>query len=106
LRRLVVLTENPERLAEFYKEVFGLAAKNFTGGVVLTDGVMRLVLLKRSGASGLYAYGLAAHGDETLRRLKDLDMPITSEPDWIDTSKRQLMLRDPEGNLAAIFGAS
>ncbi|HEY1373003.1 MAG TPA: VOC family protein, partial [Candidatus Binatia bacterium] len=47
LRRLVVLTENPERLAEFYKEVFGLAAKNFTGGVVLTDGVMRLVLLKR-----------------------------------------------------------
>jgi catechol 2,3-dioxygenase-like lactoylglutathione lyase family enzyme len=106
LRRLVILTENPDRLAEFYQEVFGLGANDSAGGVVLTDGVMRLVLLKRASGAGLYGYGLAAHGDETLRRLKDLDTPIASEPDWIDAGKHQMALRDPEGNLAAIFGAS
>jgi len=107
VRRLVILTQNPELLAAFYTEVFGLAARNFPGGIVLTDGVMQLVLLKRGADDGgLYGYGLAANGDETLRRLKDLDTPITSEPDWIDGGKRQMVLRDPEGNLAAIFGAS
>ena len=106
VRRLVIRTQNPERLAEFYTEVFGLAAKNFTDGVVLTDGVMQLVLLDRGADSGLYGYGLAARGDGTLRRLKNLDTPITSEPDWIDEGKRQMVLRDPEGNLAAIFDAS
>ncbi len=106
VRRLVIRTQNPERLAEFYTEVFGLAAKNFTDGVVLTDGVMQLVLLDRGADSGLYGYGLAAHGDETLRRLKELQTAIASEPDWIDEGKRQMVLRDPEGNLAALFGAS
>jgi catechol 2,3-dioxygenase-like lactoylglutathione lyase family enzyme len=103
VRRLVILTENPARLAEFYIEVFGMAAKNFTGGVVLTDGVVQLVLLKRGG-DGLYGYGLAANGDETLARLKTLATPISSEPDWLDESKRQMVLRDPEQNLVALFG--
>ena len=105
VRRLVILTQNPERLADFYTEVFGLAAKDFIGGIVLTDGVMQLVLLKRGGNDGgLYGYGLAAHGEETLRRLKNLDTPIASEPDWIDAGKRQMVLTDPENNRIAIFG--
>jgi catechol 2,3-dioxygenase-like lactoylglutathione lyase family enzyme len=105
VRRLVVLTRNPERLAEFYTEVFGMAAKNFTGGVVLTDGVMQLVLLRRGGDAGLYGYGLAANGDETLRRLNELDIATAAEPDWLDAGKRQVILRDPENNLVALFGA-
>ena len=104
VRRLVIRTQNPELLAEFYTEAFGLAAKTFMGGVLLTDGVMQLLLMKRGQAgAGLYGYGLAAHGDETLRRLKDLDKPIASEPDWLDAGKRQMLLRDPEDNLVAIF---
>jgi len=106
IRRLVILTQNPERLAEFYTEVFGLTKKTFTGGAVLTDGVIQLVLLNRGApGAGLYGYGLAAHGDETLRRLKELDTPIASEPDWLDAGKRQMVLRDPEKNLVAVFGA-
>src|SRR5262249_16188155 len=42
VRRLVILTKKPEHLAEFYMDVFGLAARNFSDGVVLTDGVMQL----------------------------------------------------------------
>ena len=106
VRRLVIRAQNPGRLAEFYTEVFGLAAKDFAGGVVLTDGVVQLVLLNRDGREeGLFGYGLAAHGDATLTRLKALDASIASEPDWIDCGKRQMVLRDPENNLVALFGA-
>lgn len=103
VRRLVILTQNPARLAEFYTEVFGLAAKNFAGGVVLSDGVMQLVLLKR-GDAGLYGYGLAANGD-TAQRLKTLDAAVGWEPDWLDGGRRQMVLRDPEQNLVALFGS-
>ncbi|HKA34548.1 MAG TPA: VOC family protein [Candidatus Binatia bacterium] len=103
VRRLVILTKKPEHLAEFYMDVFGLAARNFSDGVVLTDGVMQLVLLKRAGA-GLYGYGLAAHG-ATAERLKTLDAAVGWEPDWLDAGKRQMVLRDPEANLVALFGA-
>ena len=106
VRRLVILTQDPARLAEFYIEVFGMAAKYFTGGVVLTDGVMQLVLLSRAGGDGgLYGYGLAANGDETLRHLNELDIATAAEPDWLDAGKRQVILRDPENNLVALFGA-
>ena len=106
VRRLVISTQNPERLAEFYTEVFGLPAKDFTGGVVLTDGVMQLVLLKRGGSDGgLYGYGLAANSDDTLTRLKTLDAAAGWEPDWLDRDKRQMVLRDPEENLVALFRA-
>ncbi len=104
VRRLVIRTENPSRLAEFYTAVFGLAAKDCARGVVLTDGVMQLVLLNRGGDIGLYGYGLAAHGD-TAQRLKDLDGAVGWEPDWLDPGRRQMLLRDPENNLVALFGA-
>jgi hypothetical protein len=66
---------------------------------------MQLVLLKRGGADGgLYGYGLAAHGDTT-QRLKTLDAAVGWEPDWLDPGKRQMLLRDPEDNLVALFGA-
>src|SRR5262249_32321288 len=104
-RRLVIVSQNPERLAGFYTEAFGLAGKNFSDGVVLTDGVMQLVLLKRGGDSGLYGYGLAANGDETAQRVKTLDAAVGWEPDWLDGARRQMVLRDPEQNLVALFGA-
>jgi catechol 2,3-dioxygenase-like lactoylglutathione lyase family enzyme len=109
LRRLVILSQNPQELARFYTMVFGMeAVKTAAHKVVLTDGVMQLVLLNLdpNPLNGLYCYGLAGneHSDETLRRLEDSKLAFSWGPDWVDEGKRQLQLRDPEENLVTLFG--
>ena len=109
IRRLVVLSENPSELATFYETVFGMeTTQAFTNRVVLTDGVMRLVImnLNPNPRNGLYCYGLTANRDrnQNRRRLQETGISFSSEPDWLDEGKQQLHLRDPEGNLVTVFG--
>jgi catechol 2,3-dioxygenase-like lactoylglutathione lyase family enzyme len=109
VRRLVILTPNPRRLAEFYVEVFGMeAVENSAHRVVLSEGVMRLALLKLdpSPGTGLYCCGLTGNenSEETLRALADGERAVAWEADWLDEGKRQLRLRDPEENLVTVFG--
>ena len=109
LRRLVILSHNPQELARFYTTVFAMeAVKTDAHKVVLTDGVMQLVLLNLdpNPLNGLYCYGLAGNenSDETLRRLEDSKLDVSWEPDWVDEGKRQVHLRDPEENLVTVFG--
>jgi catechol 2,3-dioxygenase-like lactoylglutathione lyase family enzyme len=109
LRRLVILSQNPQELARFYTTVFAMeAVKTAAHKVVLTDGVMQLVLLNLdpNPLNGLYCYGLAGNenADETLRRLADSKLALSWEPDWVDEGKRQLQLRDPEENLVTLYG--
>jgi catechol 2,3-dioxygenase-like lactoylglutathione lyase family enzyme len=109
LRRLVILSQNPQELARFYTTVFGMeAVKAAAHKVVLTDGVMQLVLLNLdpNQHNGLYCYGLAGNhnSDETLRRLEDSKRAVSWESDWVDEGKRQAHLRDPEENLVTLFG--
>jgi catechol 2,3-dioxygenase-like lactoylglutathione lyase family enzyme len=109
LRRLVILSQNPQELARFYTTVFAMeAVKTAAHKVVLTDGVMQLVLLNLdpNPLNGLYCYGLAGNenADETLRRLADSKLALSWEPDWVDEGKRQAQLRDPEENLVTLYG--
>jgi predicted enzyme related to lactoylglutathione lyase len=108
VRRLVIRAENPERLAQFYTEVFGLKVERSESCCVsLSDGVMQLALLKREdGDVGLYCYGLAAGEDAgaLARRLEESGRAVARETDWIDRGARQMLVRDPEDNLVAIFG--
>lgn len=109
LRRLVILSQNPQQLAEFYTEVFGMEALKSAGNkVVLTDGVMQLVLLNLdpNPVGGLYCYGLAGreNSDETLRRIADNKIAHWWESDWVSEGERQMHLRDPEENLVTVFG--
>jgi catechol 2,3-dioxygenase-like lactoylglutathione lyase family enzyme len=111
VRRLVILSQDPQELARFYTGVFGMeAVKTAAHKVVLTDGVMQLVLLNLdpNPASGLYCYGLAGNENcaETLRRLEDSRLAVSWGPDWVDEGKRQMHLRDPEENLVTVFGMS
>jgi predicted enzyme related to lactoylglutathione lyase len=108
VRRLVIRAENPERLAQFYTEVFGLKVERSESScVVLSDDIMRLALLQRGdGDGGLYCYGLAAGEDAgaLARRLEESGRAVARETDWIDRGGRQMLVRDPEDNLVAIFG--
>lgn len=108
LRRLVILSRNPEELARFYTVVFAMeAVKTSAEKVVLTDGVMQLVLLNLdpNPVNGLYCYGLAGNenSDEILRRLEENKVAVSWGPDWVDDGKRQMHLRDPEENLVTLF---
>jgi catechol 2,3-dioxygenase-like lactoylglutathione lyase family enzyme len=109
VRRLVILSQNPEELARFYTAVFGMeAVKTAAHKVVLTDGMMQLVLLNLdpNPVSGLYCCGLAGkeNSDETLRRLAESKLTVSWRPDWVDEGERQVHLRDPEENLVTVFG--
>ena len=109
LRRLILLSQNPSELATFYQNVFGMEAIDESAKkVVLTDGVMRLVImnLNPNPRTGLYCYGLRANGDWNLklRQLQETGLSVSPEPDWVDEGKQQFHLRDPEGNLVTVFG--
>jgi catechol 2,3-dioxygenase-like lactoylglutathione lyase family enzyme len=111
VRRLVILSQDPQELARFYTAAFGMEpVKTAAHKVVLTDGVMQLVLLNLdpNPVSGLYCYGLAGNKDcdETLRRLEDSKLAVSWGPDWVDENKRQMHLCDPEENLVTVFGMS
>src|SRR5262250_2265632 len=104
VRRLVILSQNPQELARFYIEVFGMeTVKAAAHKVVLTDDVMQLVLLNLdpNPVNGLYCYGLAGNENcaAALRRFEDSKLAVSWGPDWVDEGKRQMHLRDPEENL-------
>jgi catechol 2,3-dioxygenase-like lactoylglutathione lyase family enzyme len=108
IRRLVLLSQEPSELAEFYKTAFGMkTVLDYSKKVVLTDGAMQLIILNLdpNPANGLYCYGLAVKGSgsEKLQQLEDMGILISSAPDWIDEAKRQYHLRDPENNLVTLF---
>lgn len=61
IRHLAILTDDPQKLAEFYIDVFGLkiTGTGFYGAVWLTDGHIDLALIKRDGdrAAGINHFG-------------------------------------------------
>ncbi|MBI3060456.1 MAG: VOC family protein [Deltaproteobacteria bacterium] len=111
IRHLAIRTENPERLARFYMEVFGL--KELHRGshpghlagksVHLTDGYFELAILDNStqqSPNGLYHFGIKIEDmEETLKRLKKFqaDKPIRQRPQG--TPFAEMRVSDVEGNL-------
>jgi catechol-2,3-dioxygenase len=111
IRRLVLLSNDPPKLAGFYKSVFQLQpTQESDRKAVLTDGTMELVILNLNPnpRTGLYCYGLAAKSDfrDRIDRLKAMGISVTSRPDWVDDSREQFHLADPEGNLVSVFEAN
>ncbi len=111
IRHLAIRTENPEQLAAFYMEVFGL--KELHRGshpghpagksVHLTDGYFELAILDNSAQqspNGLYHFGIQIENlDETLERIKKShpDKPIRERPQG--TPFAEMRVSDPAGNL-------
>lgn len=111
IRHLAIRTEDPERLAAFYKEVFDLkevhrgSHPGHPAGktVHLTDGYFELAILDnraQQSPNGLYHFGIQIDNlDETLDRVRrrNPDRPVRKRPDG--TPFAEMRVSDPEGNL-------
>ena len=111
IRHLAIRTENPEKLAAFYMEVFGFkelhrgSHPGSPGGkaVHLTDGYFELAVLDNSAQqspNGLYHFGIQIDDmDETLERAKKFqaDKRVRKRPEG--TPFAEMRVSDPEGNL-------
>ncbi|OGQ80790.1 MAG: hypothetical protein A3F90_12935 [Deltaproteobacteria bacterium RIFCSPLOWO2_12_FULL_60_19] len=111
IRHLAIRTEDPERLAAFYKEVFDLkevhrgSHPGHAAGktVHLTDGYFELAILDngaQQSPNGLYHFGIQIDNlDETLDRVRrrNPDRPVHKRPDG--TPFAEMRVSDPEGNL-------
>jgi catechol 2,3-dioxygenase-like lactoylglutathione lyase family enzyme len=89
IRHIAVFSDDPEHLAEFYVDVFGMEIKGRSGNdgsVWLTDGYMDIALLKRSHEltpEGLHHFGVtieAEEKEEVYRRLKARDAWVMKPP--------------------------
>ena len=114
IRHLAIRTEDPEKLAAFYKAVFGFkdlhrgSHPGNPGGetVHLTDGYFELAILDNSAQqspNGLYHFGIQIENmDETLERVKKQQpgKPIKQRPEG--TPFAEMRVSDPEGNLIDI----
>jgi catechol 2,3-dioxygenase-like lactoylglutathione lyase family enzyme len=103
IRHLAIKTKNPDRLAAFYEEVFGMKKIHSEkgGAVYMSDGYLTLALLRNRGEatpSGINHFGF--HVDDikdTEEKLKKFDEPLVMRPANRPFAEYRAM--DPDGNL-------
>jgi catechol 2,3-dioxygenase-like lactoylglutathione lyase family enzyme len=103
IRHLAIKTKSPERLANFYEEVFGLKRiRSEKGGAIyMSDGYLTLALLRNRGEaapSGINHFGF--HVDDikdTGEKLKKFEEPLEQRPANRPYAEYRAM--DPDGNL-------
>src|SRR5947209_10716815 len=103
IRHLAIKTKNPERLAAFYEEVFGLKRLHSEkgGAIYMSDGYLTLALLRNRGEatpSGINHFGF--HVDDigaVDSKLKAFDEPLVQRPANRPFAEYRAM--DPDGNL-------
>ena len=114
IRHLAIWTEDTERLATFYTEVFGfevLRRQARTGGkIFLTDGEFNLALLPNDGQNapnGLYHFGIEVEDlDEVVRRIERLGLTRPPRGRTSDSPFAELRASDPDGNLFDVNAGS
>jgi catechol 2,3-dioxygenase-like lactoylglutathione lyase family enzyme len=89
IRHIAIFSDDPEHLADFYAEVFGMEVKGRSegdGSVWMTDGYMDIALLKRSSElspEGVHHFGVTIDAQEkegVYRRLKERDAWVMKPP--------------------------
>jgi len=109
LRHLALLTHQPDKLADFYKRVFGMQEmyRNKNGSVHLSDGEVNLAILSANNpkepghAVGLYHFGF--HVEDN----KDVEARINEvypdgAPKEREATYAEGRATDPDGNLIDI----
>ena len=75
-RHIAIFTEDPESVAAWYKDVFGLeeVGTNGNGGVYLSDGEVNFAVLRsRNGNNGVSHFGFMVEDPEaTYKKLAEL----------------------------------
>lgn len=104
IRHIAIATVNPERLAQFYIDVFDmkLIHKTPTGGVFISDGYITLAIVPNRAEdmpSGINHFGLDVEDTaEIARRMAKYDVPpITKRPSIRPYAEHRGA--DPDGNL-------
>jgi catechol 2,3-dioxygenase-like lactoylglutathione lyase family enzyme len=113
LRHLAIRTEEPAKLAAFYKEAFGFrevqegtpsAEVQGSGSIHLTDGYFELAILSNTpnqSPNGLYHFGIKIDDmEETARRLEKFQKRVQLRPDG--TSFAEVRVSDIDGNMIDI----
>lgn len=89
IRHLAIFSDDPEHLAKFYADVFGMTIKGRSenaGSVWMTDGYMDIALLKRRSElspEGVHHFGITIDPDEkdgVYQRLKAWDAWVMKPP--------------------------
>jgi catechol 2,3-dioxygenase-like lactoylglutathione lyase family enzyme len=104
LRHLAIVTLDPDRLAKFYCDVFGmreLYRKEESGNVFLTDGTITLAILRNKAEgkpNGLNHIGFHIDDREEIeKKLQEWNMaPPAKRPD--DRPYAEVRMTDPDGN--------
>lgn len=103
IRHLAIKTKNPERLASFYEQVFGLKQirAESGGAIYMSDGYLTLALLRNRGEatpSGINHFGFHVEDVAAIEeKLRVLDEPLVQRPANRPYAEYRAM--DPDGNL-------
>src|SRR5690242_5682676 len=103
IRHLAIKTKDPERLAGFYKQVFGLKRIRAEpgGAIYMSDGYLTLALLRNRGEatpSGINHFGFHVEDvAEIEQELRVFDEPLVQRPGNRPYAEYRAM--DPDGNL-------
>ena len=99
IEHLAIRSENPEKLARYYEEVFGWTRLRSGpgGGVHLTDGRINIAVLNTNGLhSGIEHFGIKIESmDEVKEGLGKYGVEIEARPAGRAAETR---LADPDGN--------
>lgn len=106
IRHLAIRTQDPEKLAHFYREAFGLKElyreKKEGGAIFLTDGYFNLALipnLAQNATNGLYHFGFQVdNADETTEKISKLGMSKPPKTRPKDRPYAEIRAADPDGN--------
>lgn len=103
IRHLAIKTKNPERLAGFYEQVFGLKRirEEQGGAIYMSDGYLTLALLRNRGEatpSGINHFGFHVEDVAAIEeKLRVLEEPLVQRPANRPYAEYRAM--DPDGNL-------
>jgi catechol 2,3-dioxygenase-like lactoylglutathione lyase family enzyme len=99
IRHLAIISDNRERLVEFYTKAFGMKQVESTGpAIYLTDGYLNLALIQKRphNKAGLYHFGFVVYDIEPLVPLcKELEASSDVEN---RTYQSETRVHDPDGN--------
>jgi catechol 2,3-dioxygenase-like lactoylglutathione lyase family enzyme len=107
IKHLAIITLDPERLAKFYEDVFGMKRLTRPAGkekvskaVFMTDGYLTLALLENKAegkAPGLNHFGFQVDSQETIGgRLSEFGLAASQRP--ADRPYAETRTTDPDGN--------
>jgi len=103
IRHLAIKTKDPERLASFYEQVFGLKQirAESGGAIYMSDGYLTLALLRNRGEatpSGINHFGFHVQDVAAIEeKLRVYDEPLVQRPANRPYAEYRAM--DPDGNL-------